>query len=122
MREIDYKTLKVGNKVVTRDGREGRILCKDLKDNKGFCIACAIINQENTHEHINLYRKNGGFSEDINTELNADIFLPPQIEKLEIYQWENGVYFISKIGGIVDIPKGFESMNYKHIKSLEIEL
>jgi hypothetical protein len=118
MREIVYEELKVGDEVVTRDGRKGRVLCVDLNDIQNFVIACALTNHKGTHEHINLYRESGRFSDDINSELDSDIFLPPKKEKVDIYRLTDGSYLALKHGSIKELV----GVDFIWMETIEVEI
>jgi len=83
MKQIDYNTLKVGDKVITRDGREGRVICTDLNNPQPIAVA-VWSNSKGTREHINQYLKNGKVSDSDN--MMQDIFLPPKKEKIALYR------------------------------------
>ena len=74
-------------KVVTRDGRNARIICTDAKSE--FPIIALIDN--GTIEHVHTFRKNGYFSVD-DIDNSCDLFFAP--EKHE--GWVN----VYRIGGL----------------------
>ena len=43
MRPIEYEKLKVGDEVVTRDGRKGRVICTDLSPRDERPIVTAVL-------------------------------------------------------------------------------
>ena len=115
MREIDYNTLKVGDKIITRDGRDGRVICTDLK--RDFPIVVAILSKDGT-EHTQSYYKNGYVRNDVFSN-ESDIFLPPQKEYVGLYKDINGGYVACKYQSKADAENCISS---DCLKLVEIEL
>lgn len=62
-------------KVVTRDGRDVRILCTDRKDGTKYCIVGLIIDPKTQNESIFLWKKEGTWNNEINQ--GTDLFFAP---------------------------------------------
>lgn len=124
MRPIVYEELKVGDKVVTRDGREGRVICTDanIKDGSAHRPIICLIKNKNETEEILSFKKCGAHSSIEGNTYAEDIFLPPKKELLNLYQWSNGSYFLVYGDAVVTIPKEYETISCKFIKTIEVEL
>lgn len=120
MREIDYSELKVGDKVVTRDGRDVEILKTDLKYENPIV---GIVTDDKGEQTVGLWTKKGRFYDD--SECNGDLFLPPQKRTLMLYK-------LSKIDPVVTdhefiiiplerAPTEYEKEHYKFHSEIEIE-
>ena len=119
MKQIDYNTLKVGDKVITRDGREGRVICTDLNNPQPIAVA-VWSNSKGTREHINQYLKNGKVSDSDN--MMQDIFLPPKKEYVNLYREKEGAYYI--FGDVYETKEeavtAIERLGF--IKTIEVEV
>lgn len=62
-------------KVITRDGREARIICTDRKDLNYSIVA--LIDKENRAEQVITFTKDGKFDLTI-TESSFDLFFAPE--------------------------------------------
>ena len=119
MREIT-EDIKVGDKVVTRDGREGRVICTDR--DSGFPIVCLIVcknKQGELYEDVTYHSKDGrcGCRQDF---YETSIFLPPKTISLDLYEVnKNGrVHHIAITKG--DTPVSMGDITY--IKTIEEEI
>ena len=121
MREIDYKTLKVGDPVVTRDGREVRVLCTDRKS-KRFPIVALVTTS--IGEQVYYYTEKGEFNTSCESAL--DIFLPPQKEYVVLYKDADGLIHavIRGFSSKKDAQQGVRDMEFGETKYniVEIEL
>ena len=127
MREIDYKTLKVGDKVVTRSGRDGRVICTNR--DSGYPVVCliTILNKSGGgFEDIQSYSETGktGFHtlSDFGVASDGDIFLPPQKEYINLYRNEYGVYHSGCAHKSLDEAEQGIRGNWNFIKTIEVEL
>ena len=80
-------------KIVTRDGRNARIVCTDKK---GFNSILALVTRHDSiTEDIYLYTKNGEISEGIST--NSDLFFAQEKHEgwINLYKNEDGISWIS---------------------------
>jgi preprotein translocase subunit YajC len=124
MKQIDYNTLKVGDKVITRDGREGRVICTDLNNPQPIAVA-VWSNSKGTREHINQYLKNGKVSDSDN--MMQDIFLPPKKEYVNLYREDNGFFRVtpnpyqskSEAENMSDYA---DERGWTYIKTIEVEV
>lgn len=80
-RPINYDELSVGDPVITRDGRKARILCTDFKGSGGHCIVFAVESAD-----IEIYGSCDKQGRDSTGSPEYDLFLPPKVEKIRIYQ------------------------------------
>jgi len=122
MKPIIFEELKVGDEVVTRDGRKGRVICADLNSTTHKKMVCVI----ETHygsEEVYKYGKNGKLLSSGNHCL--DIFLPPKKEILHIYKdFVRPTYRVCN-----DSIEGYEGdefhelgVKWVFIKTIEVEL
>ena len=94
MKAIIYEELKVGDSVITRDGRKGRVICTDL--NMEYPIAFRFPAQKGVPdgaEGVQFSLASGLQYKD--EEHPMDIFLPPKTEYVNVYKDK------SKLGGYV---------------------
>lgn len=89
-------------KVVTRDGRNARIICTDLKGVQDR-IAAAVYNGVNSSENVFTYYSNGGFYE--SGESGADLMLeipakPRRMTNRELSWW------------LIDHPEEYREWKY----------
>ena len=82
--------LKTSRKVVTRDGRDVRIICKDRLSGVGPIVA--LVN-ESGEENIVSYDINGKFHKHSDSEL--DLFFAPDKHEgwVNVYKGEDGLYY-----------------------------
>ena len=78
-------------KVVTRDGRSGRIICTDAKNN--YPIVALVETQTKDEENIFSFTKYGGWSLVVEESIN-DLFFASEKKEgwLNIYRSESGFY------------------------------
>ena len=121
MREIDYKTLKVGDDAITRDGRKGRVICVDATGK--YRIVCLI--DDGDGEVPYSYFIEGAYS---TAESDHDIFLPPKKEYVNIYSSHSGMvgrYNITSVhyGSKEEAERNAKSFrDYKFHQTIEVEL
>jgi len=121
MKQIDYNTLKVGDKVITRDGREGRVICTDLNNPQPIAVA-VWSNSKGTREHINQYLKNGKVSDSDN--MMQDILLPPKKEYVNLYRNDSfGNYSLGEAFSSREEAERYVcgAAGFKLIKTIEVE-
>lgn len=73
MKPFDIEAAKRGDAVITRDGRNVRIICFDRNDDNHHMPIVSLIRDEGTHEDIYCYRKNGKFY--IDEDSPGDLFM-----------------------------------------------
>ena len=119
MREIDYKTLKVGDAVITRDGRKGRVICTDFE--REWPIVCAITDEKG-REYTRCFYTDGK-QEDTFTA-GGDIFLPPKKEYVNLYRDKEGFYFLGQSAAYNTRQKAesFTQKTEHHHQIIEVEL
>ena len=128
MRPIVYEELKVGDEVVTRDGRKGRVICTDVKSVPPLAsqpICCLIPSEECGSEVPEFYFKDGGWVD--HKESPEDIFLPPKKEYVNLYRDKRtGIYWCTEVAleGDEEVRTEIEQEDpaYTFIKTVEIEL
>ncbi len=76
--------VEVGSKVVTRDGREGRVICTDIIHEAFELIT--LIKEECGNERIYHHDKLGGHLGTCYNNKIWDIFLPPKKRTLRLYK------------------------------------
>lgn len=79
-------------KVVTRDGRNVRILCTDAKGN--YPIVALIETLDGSIEFINKFKKDGHFLNNDNDNSNLDLFFVPEKHEGWINLYKNLEGFI----------------------------
>ncbi len=94
MKPIVYEELKVGDEVVTRDGRKALVLCVDAKSN--YPIVCLI--KSETEEYPEKFTSDGRYFSDVK-ESCRDIFLPSEKVKLKIYKCADGYAAVEQVDG-----------------------
>ena len=122
MKNIDYKTLKVGDAVITRDGRKGRVICVDAetKGINGWQPIVCLIPDENEGEEAIHYCKDGSFIE--GETAGHDIFLPPKTEKIDLYRInKKGKDSLNSKFLVLASPSTTGS-HYDFIKTIEVEV
>ena len=122
MRDIIYSELKVGDKVITRDGREGRVICTDFKGFSGATIICAVTNNKGCEQTIHNY-KSGRASSYFGVKSDSDIFLPPKKEYVNLYRHISGDYNAITMNCVVNARDNAEDCSYgEFVKTIEVEL
>ena len=96
MKPIVYEELKVGDEVVTRDGRKGLVLCVDAKSK--YPVVCLLKSETEEHEYPHTFTSDGRYDSD-GTESCADIFLPSERVKLKIYKCDDGYAAVEQVDG-----------------------
>ncbi len=126
MKKIVYEDLKVGQEVVTRDGRKGRVLCTDLKSRTPIIVA--ILNPNNNKEDTMRLYKNGNYWNS-GTECDNDIFLPSEKGYVNIFRRykgvNNNIAFFCIDAGIFSSEqeaKDYAYRNPDYIKTIEVEI
>lgn len=80
--DLEYYLEHPDTKVVTRNGNSARILCTDLKDDDGFCVAAAVT-YEDGQEWVDRFHPNGNLYH--NCESDHDLFFDlPDPEKKRV--------------------------------------
>ena len=79
-------------KVVTRDGRNVRILCTDAKGD--YPIVTLIETLDGSIEFVNKFKKDGHFLDNDDNNSNLDLFFAPEKHEgwINIYHSESGFY------------------------------
>ena len=117
MKPIIYDELKVGDKVITRDLREGRIICLDLKGEEPIAIAL----KEGVREAVRLYYKDGRYQKA--AETNLDIFLAPKKEYVNFYKSKDIGFYCGECSypSLEDAAAGAD-FKADFIKTIEVEV
>lgn len=121
MKPFDLERAKKGEPVITRDGRNVRIICFDHKSvDKSYTIVATIYNDD--CEEFQTYRNDGRFNYD-NRDSYRDLFMKPVIKTYHycIYEYINNKdksFVISQLWNDLEKLKArYESS--KKIKVLE---
>lgn len=96
MKPFNLEAAKAGKKVVTRDGRDVRIVCFDMQ-NESFPLV-AIIKQEGGHESHSSFTAQGRFHDD-GEESDRDLFMVEEILYQCVAIDENGAIAYTTIWG-----------------------
>lgn len=129
MKPIVYEELKVGDEVVTRDGRKGRVICTDSK-NPPYPIVCLIKSEieeyadTSTSEYPQTFTSNGRYDSD-GTESCTDIFLPSERVKLVLFKkkgTEPDEYLNWQIREATETPATFFINSYEIHSTIEVEI
>lgn len=116
------KDIKVGDKVVTRDGRKGRVICTDIKwfvsGTQLPIVVC--LDKENGDQTAEYYYQDGRAYR--SKESGLDIFQAPKKEKLLLHKWVNGDYFVTDVNGVHMLRAEEIGRSYTYIKTIEVEL
>lgn len=106
-------------KVVTRDGREVRIICTDAKGDEP--IIALIYNKNRDEENVYTYNKDGYFCE--NNESCLDLFFAPTKKEGWVNIYSIGIKKTRQCGNIFGTEK--EALNFKgdknYIATIKIE-
>ena len=73
MKPLDLKAAKAGEPVITRDGRDVRIICFNMKQNPLLIVALV---DHGDYEKVQLYTSDGKFNYD-NIYSDYDLFMKP---------------------------------------------
>lgn len=108
---FDLEKAKAGAKVVTRDGRDVRIVCWDVKD-EVFPIVAIISNKEG--EDVEIYTSNGKVIPQ--AEMNGDLLLleevqEPRIGYINIYTCGDGSWM--GVGEVYETERDAKRENQK---------
>lgn len=118
MKQIDFNALKVGDALVTRDGRKARVIATDIKDSDQP-LAVAVRNENEELEEVLLFTADGRYFIDDKIS-SVDLFMPQ--EMLITY---HNVYFMNgkySVGWGMDTRE--EAIKYRMegcIKTIEIK-
>ena len=110
-------------KVVTRDGRNARIICTD-KRGLYFPIIALIENKSGLGEAIIYYTKDGKFY--INGSTDYDLFFAPEKHEgwVNLYKWL-GKDYTCNMGNVynskAEAENGSSNNNYKYVATIRIE-
>lgn len=96
MKPFDIEKAKAGAEVVTRDGREARILAFDFVSSDGQPIIAAIY--DGTIETISQHKTNGAFYT-MARESNQDLMMAPVkvVKWIRVNDQGNGPYVVAKM-------------------------
>ena len=110
-------------KVVTRDGRNVRIVCTDMK-NTSYPIV-ALITDKEAGEFCIEYTSDGKFR-DLNIEYTLDLFFAPEKHEgwVNLYKWL-GKEYTYHMGNVynskAEAENGSSNNNYKYVATIRIE-
>ena len=82
-------------KIVTRDGRNVRVLCTDAKGN--YPIVALIATLDGSIEFVYKFKKDGHFLDNDDNNSNLDLFFVPEKYKGWINVYKDGDYFYSSM-------------------------
>ncbi len=129
MKPIVYEELKVGDEVVTRDGRKGRVICTDSKS-PHYPIVCLIKSQIEEYPHTfieecpHTFTSNGLCASD-GRETVLDIFLPSEKVKLILFKKKGTVpdeYLNWQIREVSETPVIPVTNLYEIHSTIEVEI
>lgn len=93
LKPFDIEKAKAGAKVVTRDGRNVRIICWDKLDDDDTYPIVALVKDKDGTEDTEIYTLDGACV--VDQKYDLDLFMAPTtVEQwVNVYKDENGVYF-----------------------------
>lgn len=108
-------------KVVTRDGRDARIICTDKKGGNKAKIVALIYDAENKKECISSYYPDGKFLKD--TTHNLDLFFAPTKHEgwTNIYQISNGGYSAGTVYNTEQDSKAIAKGIKEYVTTIKVE-
>ena len=126
MEQFDLKEYLANpsRKVVTRDGRNARIVSTDRRYENYPIVALVQICDNYPNEEVYTYTKNGEFEAEQSTKW--DLFFAPEKHKgwVNLYKWL-GKEYTYHIGNVynskAEAENGSSNNNYKYVATIRIE-